>query len=847
MLRSLDWAIHPLREPQTWPEPLRTAVRIVLTSGFPMMVHWGPELFTFYNDAYAPSLGRKHPGHLGRPAYEWWSEMWDQLTPIFDRVLAGETVTVEDARYTPDRDDGPQEAYFNHSHSPLWDTDGKIAGVFLVVTETTRRVVAERERETEDRRSRQIMDSATDFAIIATDLEGRITRWTKGAEAVLGWNEEEMLGQSAERFFTPEDRSDDRVAIEMMCAAETGSGNDERWHLKKSGERFWAQGRMTPLRTDGGDLAGFVKVLRDRTAERLREQRITLLGQASSGLLSASDPDAVIDFILRAGAEVLGIEQSYAYVIDPDGKHLSLAHSIGVPEEVQQALQCAPFSGPLCGIVAETREPLVINDLQSTIIDRYAVARASGITAYAGYPIVGRDTLFGVISFVSTSQPTFGDEALAFFATLARFLSIGQERFDREATLSDLAISLEQRVADRTRELMISEEALRQSQKMDAVGQLTGGVAHDFNNLLTVIRGSVDLLRRENITPEKRARYIDAIAETAERAAKLTGQLLAFARRQALKPEVFNVHDRLAGIADMLDSVTGNRVKVRTELTDEPCIIRADASQFETALVNIAVNARDAMQGEGALTIKLDCGLSLPAIRGHGEAPGPFVAIALTDTGSGISADNLAHIFEPFFTTKEVGKGTGLGLSQVFGFAKQSGGDVEVTSMEGSGTTFTLYLPEVEAGAVVDERQGEAELSGEGNGLCVLVVEDNVEVGRFSTQVLDDLGYNTVWVASAEEALEKLGQNGSGFDVVFSDVVMPGMGGVELAKRLARVMPAMPIILATGYSHVLAQESDHGFDLLPKPYSADQLSRMLRKVAGRSAPSLADRQFIRSD
>ena len=265
MLRSLEWAIHPLGEPQTWPEPLKTAVRIVLTSGFPMMVHWGTELFTFYNDAYAPSLGRKHPGQLGQPAYEWWSEMWDQLTPIFDRVLAGETVTVEDARYTPDRDGGPQEAYFNHSHSPLWDTDGKIAGVFLVVTETTRRVVAERERETEDRRSRQIMDSATDFAIIATDLEGRITRWTKGAEAVLGWNEEEMLGKSAERFFTPEDRSDDRVTIEMTCAVETGSGNDERWHLKKSGERFWAQGRMTPLRTDRGDLAGFVKVLRNRT------------------------------------------------------------------------------------------------------------------------------------------------------------------------------------------------------------------------------------------------------------------------------------------------------------------------------------------------------------------------------------------------------------------------------------------------------------------------------------------------------------------------------------------------------------------------------------------------------
>lgn len=291
--------------------------------------------------------------------------------------------------------------------------------------------------------------------------------------------------------------------------------------------------------------------------------------------------------------------------------------------------------------------------------------------------------------------------------------------------LSDLAITLEQRVAERTRELMVSEEALRQSQKMDAVGQLTGGVAHDFNNLLTVIRGSVDLLRRENITAEKRARYIDAIGDTAERAAKLTGQLLAFARRQALKPEIFDVRQRLSGIADMLNSVTGNRVTVTTGVTDQPCILRADASQFETALVNIAVNARDAMNGEGTLTITLESGLPMPAIRGHGSAPGPFIAVALSDTGNGIAAEDMSRIFEPFFTTKGVGKGTGLGLSQVFGFAKQSGGDVDVASVPGRGTTFTLYLPEAEPGSVVDSPAGDDELSAEGEGLCVLVVEDN--------------------------------------------------------------------------------------------------------------------------
>jgi len=834
ILRATDWSLHPFGDPAGWPESLKAALRITLSSRFPMMVHWGPDLVTFYNDAYAPSLGNKHPGQLGQPAHDWWPEMWDQLTPIFDRVLAGETVYVENARYTPARHGEPEEAWFTHSHSPLWDESGAVAGIFLVVTDTTRQVLAERGRQSDDLRNRQIMDSATDFAIVATDMAGTITRWTKGAEAVLGWSEAEMIGQPLGRFFTPEDCAIERPATEMRCALEQGQGNDERWHMKKSGERFWAQGKLTPLKTDDGEIAGFVKVLRDRTAERLREQRLELIGRASSGLLAASDPDVVIDTILRAGSDVLGVDESYAYVIQPGGQHLRLTHAINVSDAVKQGLQNAPFAEPICGIVAETREPLFVADVQSTTLERYAAARDAGIMAYAGFPIADRDRLFGVIAFVSTSRPAFDEEALAFFATLARFLSIGQERLEREAVLSNLAVTLEQRVAERTRDLMVSEEALRQSQKMDAVGQLTGGVAHDFNNLLTVIRGSVDLLRRENITPEKRARYIDAIGDTAERAAKLTGQLLAFARRQTLKPEVFDVRERLSVIADMLDSVTGNRVTVETRVPERACVIRADTSQFETALVNMAVNARDAMEGEGTLTIALSSGVAMPSIRGHGGAAGPFIAVSLSDTGSGIAAADLTRIFEPFFTTKVVGKGTGLGLSQVFGFAKQSGGDVDVASVPGRGTTFTLYLPEAEASALADQPVADGDLGAEGEGLCILVVEDNMEVGRFCTQVLDDLGYQSHWVANAEEALERLGATGAGFDVVFSDVVMPGMGGIELARRLARLMPDLPVILATGYSHVLAQEANHGFELLQKPYSADQLSRVLRRVARRS-------------
>ena len=379
-------------------------------------------------------------------------------------------------------------------------------------------------------------------------------------------------------------------------------------------------------------------------------------------------------------------------------------------------------------------------------------------------------------------------------------------------------------------EQRVAEEALRQSQKLEAVGQLTGGVAHDFNNLLTIIRSSVDFLRRPELPETRKARYLDAVSETVDRAAKLTGQLLAFARRQTLKPEVFEVAGRLHAVADMLDTVTGARIRVVTQGLDIPCFVRADISQFETALINMAVNARDAMEGEGTLTLRLVCSVPMPPIRGHAGGPGPFAAISLSDTGAGIPPDRIGRIFEPFFTTKEVGRGTGLGLSQVFGFAKQSGGDVSVESVVGCGTTFTLYLPETEAAQESAEAGRPGDAPPIGAGQRILVVEDNVEVGRFATQILQDLGFETRWAANAEEALDALGSEDAAFEAVFSDVVMPGMGGIELAKRLRRTHPHLPVILTSGYSHVLAQEGAHGFDLVQKPYSAEQVSQALCKA-----------------
>ena len=375
------------------------------------------------------------------------------------------------------------------------------------------------------------------------------------------------------------------------------------------------------------------------------------------------------------------------------------------------------------------------------------------------------------------------------------------------------------------------EDQLRQAQKLEVIGQLTGGVAHDFNNFLTVIRSSVDLLKRPDLKEERRIRYIEAISEATTRAAKLTAQLLAFARRQALKPVVFDVVDSLRALEGMIATIVGSRIRIVALLPETPCYVHADPSQFDSSLVNMAVNARDAMAATGVMTIEVAAVARIPRDRLHPEAVGSFIAVSMTDTGTGIASDMIEKIFDPFFTTKGVGHGTGLGLSQVFGFVKQTGGEIRVTSEVGTGTTFTLYFPKAPPGMVPVRPVSEVEAVVDGHGTCVLVVEDNLDVGAFATHTLAELGYRTVWVHDAEQALRQLSDEAGRFDVVFSDVVMPGMNGIALGEEIRRRHPELPVVLASGYSHVLADHGSHGFELLQKPYSVEDLSKVLQRAA----------------
>ncbi len=373
-------------------------------------------------------------------------------------------------------------------------------------------------------------------------------------------------------------------------------------------------------------------------------------------------------------------------------------------------------------------------------------------------------------------------------------------------------------------ELEAAREALAQSQKLQALGELTGGIAHDFNNLMTVIAGASDfLLKNPDMPLPKRRRYLKSIAETSERATSLTQHLLAFGRRQALRPTVTDLSLRLDALVEMFKRMLGSKIRVELELRSKSPLVEVDLAQFEAALLNAAVNARDAMPDGGVLTIATDD-------RVHQDQPA--ICISVSDTGVGIPADMLSRVFEPFFTTKEIGKGTGLGLSQIHGFAEQAGGRAEVESTVGEGTTVRIILPRTDKPVTVNDKETSvAELP---EGLRVLLVEDNVQVRDFAADLLEDLGCQVVTATDASSALKAL--EGGAFDLVFSDVVMPGLSGVELGEKIRSYWPKLPVLLATGFAGTL----DGGpgrFAMVSKPYDASSLREAIADLleAGQEA------------
>ena len=391
------------------------------------------------------------------------------------------------------------------------------------------------------------------------------------------------------------------------------------------------------------------------------------------------------------------------------------------------------------------------------------------------------------------------------------------------------------RLEDQKR-LMLAEAALRQAQKMEAVGQLTGGVAHDFNNLLMAISSGLTMLDRTE-DPVRRERVRDGMRQAVERGAALTRQLLAFSRRRPLEARPLDLAHKITGMREILDRSLSGDVEVDMQFPRDLWPIKADSGELELAILNMCVNARDAMPGGGTITISAR---NVP--HGFGKISGKAVALEITDAGQGMSEEVRSRVFEPFFTTKEVGKGSGLGLAQVYAFVSQSGGDVAIDSAPGAGTRITLVFPrsarrpareEIPRAAPPPESIGNSDRSGDGERHGhVLLVEDDREVAALTGEMLDSIGYDVTHVETPAAALGALA-NGRRFDVVFSDVMMPGgMSGVELAREIKRRRPDMPIMLATGYIEAARDAVAEGLEVLAKPYQIEALARSLRELLG---------------
>ncbi|MEW4951795.1 ATP-binding protein [Pseudomonas asiatica] len=468
-------------------------------------------------------------------------------------------------------------------------------------------------------------------------------------------------------------------------------------------ERAYFTFCYSPIRDHDGKVLGMLDTVTETTASVLANQRLNFLDDLGRAVADATDPDQILATTTRMLVEHLQLSSCAYAVMEPDEDGFTICGDAVAPgsPHLLGRYRLQDFGKLALGRLRNGL-PLVIQDNLSELSpEEAATFQAIGITATICMPLIkgGRLTALMAIHDKVPREWTHYEQTLISEVTERCWAHIQRVQAHAEvrkamAALEALNATLEQRVDERTSQLLHTEAVLRQTQKLEAIGQLTGGVAHDFNNLLTIIRSSLHFLQRPNLDAQRRERYLKTMSDTVDRGSKLTGQLLAFARRQALSPQVFEAGPRLEAMADMLDTATGARIQVELQLPQAPCHIRADLNQLETAVINLMLNGRDAMAGEGTLQLRLQADQSLPALRGQAPQPGPFAAISVSDSGVGIATELLERIFDPFFTTKAPGEGTGLGLSQVFGFARQSGGDVQVKSVPGQGTTFTLYLPQ---------------------------------------------------------------------------------------------------------------------------------------------------------
>jgi PAS domain S-box-containing protein len=795
---AFDWAATPLGPRSGWSASLRLLVDTILASRFPMALRWGPEFVVLYNDGYIPILGDKHPRTLGTRFREIWPEVQDQLGSLHQDLLSGarQATFAEDLLLRITRvGDVSEDAYFTVSYSPVPDETSPtgIGGVLITAVETTNRVAAERalrEREAELARVQQI-GQVGGVEVFLTD--GFKNRRSPEYLKIHGlppeaWNE---THEDWVRRIHPEDRERTEQAFIRAVRGDACEYNAEYRIIRPSdGQVRWIQVRSQIERDAEGHALRLVGAHIDITERKRAEEALRRLNETLESQVAERTRER--DRLWRVSEDFIGVAKFDGYwaAVNPAASAI-----LGWSQEEFLAMPIAGLWHP--------------DDVAETLSYRGQLIQG-GPTVRFQNRYRHKDGSYRWLSWSSTAEGGF------IYAT------------GRDVTA--------EREAAET--LHRTEEQLRQSQKMEAVGQLTGGIAHDFNNLLTGVIGSLDLMQRRIGQGRlgEVERYATSAMTAARRAAALTHRLLAFARRQPLDPRPVDVNQLVRSMEELVHRSLGETIALEIVASAGLWATYCDPHQLESSLLNLVLNSRDAMPEGGKLTIETTNAYLDYSYAGMRDmTPGQYVCLSVTDTGIGMAPAVVARAFDPFFTTKPIGQGTGLGLSMVYGFARQSEGHARIYSEVGTGTTVKIYLPRYrgaveEAAAPADGAERAAARTGE----TVLLIEDELAVRELVLDVLGDLGYHALEAVDGPSGLEIL-RSPIRVDLLVTDVGLPGMNGRQVAEAAREHRPDLKVLFITGYAENAAITNGFlapGMEMMTKPFAIDALANRIRDMIG---------------
>jgi PAS domain S-box-containing protein len=659
-------------------------------------------------------------------------------------------------------------------------------GLMVTVLLTEQSKVGQALQQSEEQ-LRLLISGVKDYAIFMLEPDGRVASWNPEAARITGYQAAEIVGQHFSKFFSEADTAQGKPQQQLEAAQTAGRFEEEGWRVRKDGSRFWALGTLAAVHDQDRKLRGFAKVTQDLT-ERMRAEEA--LHQSEERYRS----------VVTTLAEGIVLQEADGKIITCNA---SAERILGLP--------CDEIVGRT---FADTRWHWVREEGADFPGDEHP----SEVALRTGQPQHG--VILGV------HRP---DGTLAWLSLNARPLARGAAK--PHAVVCSFVDVTSRKKAEAERQRL--ETQLRQSQKMEAIGQLSGGIAHDFNNLLTIIQGNASLLKNTHQLPADITQLIDDITQSADRAARLTGQLLAFSRQQPLQMRDLDLNEVVGNMTRILQRILGEHIRARQHFAARALYLHADAGMLDQILLNLAVNARDAMPQGGTLEIGTaieEISAESAAQRGQGRA-GLFACLTVRDTGSGIAPDVLPRVFEPFFTTKEFGKGSGLGLATVYGIVQQHQGWIEVASELNKGTTFRIFLPCLGGGVKAEPRTAEQDQSRRGTE-TILLVEDEPALRMLANKVLQQLGYKVYAADNGVEALSVWEEHRSEVQLLLTDIVMPdGLNGIELAAQLSAEEPRLKVLYMSGYSADFAGvQLEDGVNFLPKPFNPGKLATVVRSV-----------------